>query len=57
MNNIEYYIRNAVDYAILTNDALNDNKITLVEYEYEIKKIIESVSNEIQTTLSGVELL
>jgi len=57
MNNIEYCIRNAVDYAILTNDALSDNKITLVEYECEIKKIIESVSSEIQMTLSGVEIL
>jgi len=35
MNNIEYYIRNVVDYALLTNDALNDNKITLVEYDLD----------------------
>ena len=57
MNDIEYCIRNAVDYALLTNDALGDNKITLVEYECEINRIIESVSGEIQMAFCGVEIL
>jgi len=57
MNDIEYCIKNAIEYSILTNDALCDKKITQGEYECEINRIIKSVSGELQIALCGVEIL